>query len=162
MSSPSAHPQDKEHVEAYGYEKSDANAKGIFISVVVLFVALVLVDLIVHWIIADFKKTPTLGDQFSGSVRQTQVAPAFPRLQISPPADLAKFREAESQQLNSYGWVNQTAGVVRIPIDRAIELVLQRGLPTRQNGQPGKAGVSSFQLQQQRPNDKQPEIGGPQ
>ena len=37
----------------------------------------------------------------------------------------------EEQTLNSYGWVDQQAGVVRIPIDRAMDLLAQRGLPTR-------------------------------
>jgi hypothetical protein len=37
----------------------------------------------------------------------------------------------EEKTLHSYGWVDQRAGVVRIPIDRAMELVAQRGLPTR-------------------------------
>ena len=37
----------------------------------------------------------------------------------------------EEQTLHSYGWVDQPAGVVRIPIDRAMELLAQRGLPTR-------------------------------
>ena len=37
----------------------------------------------------------------------------------------------EEQTLHSYGWVDQQAGVVRIPIDRAMELLAQRGLPTR-------------------------------
>ncbi len=164
MSKPSANPQGKQQVDAVGYEKRDANAKGIFLAVLGLFVALLLVDLIVRWIVHDFKKSPTPGDRFSGSVRQKQAAatePAFPRLQISPPADLRKLREEEAQELNTYGWINQTAGVVRIPVDRAMDLVLQKGLPARQKGQPGKAGASSYELQLQRAKEKQPETGGP-
>ena len=34
--------------------------------------------------------------------------------------------------LDSYGWVDKNAGIVRIPIDEAMKLTLQRGLPTRQ------------------------------
>jgi hypothetical protein len=37
----------------------------------------------------------------------------------------------EVQRLNSYGWVDQQAGIARIPIDRAMALLAQRGLPTR-------------------------------
>ena len=36
--------------------------------------------------------------------------------------------------LRSYGWVDKNAGIVRIPIDEAIRLTLQRGLPTRKGG----------------------------
>ena len=46
-------------------------------------------------------------------------------------------------ELNSYGWVDQTSGVVRIPVDRAIELSLERGFPTRaaSSAPPGTSGV---------------------
>ncbi|MCS6804460.1 MAG: hypothetical protein RMM98_03035 [Acidobacteriota bacterium] len=54
-----------------------------------------------------------------------------PRLQVTPEADLERWLAAEREKLNSYGWVNREAGIVRIPIDRAIELIAERGLPTR-------------------------------
>ena len=41
------------------------------------------------------------------------------------------IRAGEERELQEYGWVDQAHGVVRIPIDRAMELVLQRGLPAR-------------------------------
>lgn len=152
-----------QHADAVGYEKRDANAKGIFLCVLGLFLVLVLVDVVVRWIVRDFQNSPTAADRYTGSVRQQQAArtvPVFPRLQISAPADLSKFREEEAQQLTTYGWIDQTTGVVRVPIDRAMDMVLQKGLPTRQPGHPGKAGPSSYDLQQQRPTTKQPEIGG--
>jgi hypothetical protein len=55
-----------------------------------------------------------------------------PRLEGDERREINDFREQEEQTLNSYGWVDQQAGVVRIPIDRAMQLVAQRGLPTRQ------------------------------
>ena len=57
--------------------------------------------------------------------------PPDPHLQIAPHEDLRKLRESEEAILNSYGWVNRDAGLVRIPIDRAIELLAERGLPAR-------------------------------
>ena len=39
--------------------------------------------------------------------------------------------EAEQQQLHGYGWVDEKAGVARIPIDEAKKLMLERGLPVR-------------------------------
>lgn len=41
---------------------------------------------------------------------------------------------AQNQKLNSYGWEDRSNGIVHIPIDRAMALILQRGLPTRTNG----------------------------
>ena len=52
-----------------------------------------------------------------------------PLLQINPAADLAAFREAERQRLATYGWVDRSRGVVRIPLERALSLTLDRGLP---------------------------------
>jgi hypothetical protein len=54
-----------------------------------------------------------------------------PRLQRAPVADLDKFRAAEDQILNTYGWVDQANGRVHIPIDRAMDMLPQEGLPTR-------------------------------
>ena len=58
--------------------------------------------------------------------------PPEPRLQTNPREDLRALRAREDAVLNSYGWVDKTAGVVRIPIDEAIKLTVQRGLPVRQ------------------------------
>jgi hypothetical protein len=55
--------------------------------------------------------------------------PPEPRLQVSPAQDRRQLRDAEEQVLHSYGWVNQPSGVVRIPIERAMQLIAERGLP---------------------------------
>jgi len=52
--------------------------------------------------------------------------PPAPRLQTNPWKDITAFRAAEDDVLHSYGWVDQQAGVVRIPIDRAMQLLVQR------------------------------------
>lgn len=65
--------------------------------------------------------------------------PPGPRLQEKPAQDLTEFHARESETLNSYGWVEPNAGVVHIPIDRAMDLVLQRGLPVRENQSNGES-----------------------
>ncbi|MCL6508251.1 MAG: hypothetical protein K6T59_14635, partial [Bryobacteraceae bacterium] len=57
--------------------------------------------------------------------------PPAPRLQVDPATDLENLRKAEAAVLNSYGWVDRKAGIVRIPIDRAMEVLAERGLPAR-------------------------------
>jgi len=59
--------------------------------------------------------------------------PPLPRLQSTPITDLKEMRDAEDKILSGYGWVDQAHGVTRIPIDRAIDLLAQRGLPGRTN-----------------------------
>jgi hypothetical protein len=57
--------------------------------------------------------------------------PPEPRLQTDPRQDLIDFRATEDDVLGSYGWVDKNAGVVRIPIEAAMKLTLERGLPAR-------------------------------
>jgi hypothetical protein len=49
------------------------------------------------------------------------------------------MRAAEDKILNGYGWVDREHGVARIPIDRAIDLLAQRGLPARPQNEPQSA-----------------------
>ncbi len=48
--------------------------------------------------------------------------PPPPRLQVDEVGDLAAYRHHEAALLNNYGWIDATRGVVRLPIDRAIDL----------------------------------------
>lgn len=52
-------------------------------------------------------------------------------LQVRSRVLLQELREHERMMLNEYGWVSREAGVVHIPIDRAMDLLLERGLPVR-------------------------------
>jgi hypothetical protein len=54
-----------------------------------------------------------------------------PRLQTSDRMDMEQLRQSEDKVLNTYGWVDRDAGTVRVPIDRAMELLVERGLPFR-------------------------------
>jgi hypothetical protein len=53
-----------------------------------------------------------------------------PRLEKNERVEINDFRLQEEQRLNSYGWVDEKAGVIHIPIDRAMQLLAQQGLPT--------------------------------
>jgi hypothetical protein len=55
----------------------------------------------------------------------------------TPVSDLAAMREAEQRALTTYGWVDPQKGIVRIPIDEAMKLTLQRGLPVQSAQAPG-------------------------
>ena len=57
--------------------------------------------------------------------------PPAPNLQTQPFKDVYLLRKGEAEKLESYGWVDKEGGVARIPIDRAMEVLLQRGLPAR-------------------------------
>jgi hypothetical protein len=50
-------------------------------------------------------------------------------LQADPTADMVKFAKEEEAALTSYAWVDRAGGVVQIPVERALEIVAERGLP---------------------------------
>jgi hypothetical protein len=74
------------------------------------------------------------------------VAP-LPRLQTNPALDLAQYEAAQRSKLNTYGWIDRPAGIIHIPIARAIDLTLERGLPTRGPGTQNASGITPVQMQ---------------
>ena len=57
------------------------------------------------------------------------VLPPAPRLQPSPEVEMDEMLAAEERELSSYGWVDRERGIVRIPIDEAIDRLAAEGLP---------------------------------
>ena len=71
--------------------------------------------------------------RFPTAVGVTRPAPT-PALQTQPFKDLHTLRAEEAAQLGTYGWVDKEGGVTRIPVDRAMEVMLQRGFAVRAQG----------------------------
>lgn len=135
------------------HERRDANAKWIFGLVGFLFIF----GIGLHFILAGFlfslKRGPAPSDAWRPSLQGRPPRPApppFPRLQVSAPEDLQTFQERVDAELTNYGWINRTAGVVRIPIERAMELTLQQGFPVRAQTNERSHGASSYDLIRQR------------
>ncbi len=57
--------------------------------------------------------------------------PGGPVLQADPRADALRHAAREREALESYGWIDPAAGIVRVPLARAADLVLAEGLPAR-------------------------------
>lgn len=73
---------------------------------------------------------------------QEQQLPPAPRLQQFPQNDYYQFRLDEESLLQRYGWMNRDAGVVHIPVDEAMRLLIERGTlqsATPDAGQPAAA-----------------------
>jgi hypothetical protein len=125
-----------------GHETSDASAKGIGIFILFFVLGLVLIVVGVYFFFAaDLKTKPV-----------PHPALAAEEANIAPHQPLVLFNEKEQSKLNSYGWVDRKHGVTRIPIERAMELLVQRGLPVRSESSTNEK--SRLQLQQERANEK--------
>ena len=66
-------------------------------------------------------------------------SPRRPRLQVRPEIDLAAFRAQEAAILTTYAWVDKEHGIVRIPVEDAMRLVAERGLPVVSAPRPARA-----------------------
>ena len=145
-------PQADQQSSAPTHERRDVNLKAIMISLVILVVVGVIVHFVLAGMLALFGKERNRTTSRSASQRVatsiSQSRPQFPepRLQISPPQDLALLRDREQTELNTYGWINESSGIVRIPISRAMELLVERGLPASNS----VSGKSELQLIQER------------
>ena len=120
-----------EHLHRHGHESSDVGVRHLGLaaaSIIIIAAGLhfLLLGLMRHF--EDQQSRPVgLARPLSDILPQS----AEPPLQAAPTRDLAQFRAAENERLNHYGWVDKPAGVLRIPINRAMDLVAERGVPAR-------------------------------
>jgi hypothetical protein len=121
-----------------GYETSDVSVGTLNKYLAGLFV-LLFVSILFSWgcfiLLENYEKSqnaePTLA-------QADQPLPPSPRLQVTNADDLHVFRAKEQALVGSYGWVDKNAGVTRLPVERAIEIVAERGLPNFTAKEPAK------------------------
>ena len=114
-----------------GYETRDANAGGVFKFLAALGIVLVVTGL-VCWGLFRFFSSHDVDQAASESpFADTRQLPLGPQLQVNPREDWLKFREDQKKSMETYAWENQTAGIIRVPIEEAMELLVKKGLPVQ-------------------------------
>lgn len=68
----------------------------------------------------------------SAFVRESRPVPPEPRLLVNEPISWSQELARQNELVSRYAWVDQNAGVVRIPVSRAIDVLVERGLPARE------------------------------
>ena len=119
--------------EGGGYEKSDLSVKAILIFGVILAVLIVGSLAAMGWMFGFFASEEAKRDVPPSPLATTRSATPEPRLQVAAVRDMKTLRAAEDAILTTYGWASKETGAARIPIDRAMQLLLERGLPTATN-----------------------------
>ena len=121
-----------------GYEDSDVSV-GRLLAFAVGVVALVVLGVLGSAAVFHFfVRHQPLGPPAS-PFEDVRPMPPEPRLQTTAPLDLKRFRDDQEKVLQSYGWVDSQAGIVRIPVERAVDLLLQKGYPVR-GSSPAESG----------------------
>jgi hypothetical protein len=114
-----------------GHETSDVSIRpivkfGIGLGVATALISVALWGLFRLYDREERKQDRPLPPMVAASLART---PPEPRLEPDPLAPRRRIRAREDAVLTTYGWVDRRTGVVRIPIDRAMELLVERGLP---------------------------------
>jgi hypothetical protein len=117
------------HPPGVGYEHTDIRARPIVVAGVGLTIVLLIVAALMLGLYDVFAAREARLSQPANPLAAAEGPrlPPQPRLQVHPVKDLRELREAERALLEHYGWVDKSAGVVRIPIARAIDLLAARG-----------------------------------
>ena len=113
-----------------GHEQSDVNIRAIVLFAVALLIAAIVIHVGLYWLLELYRAESPRETPVAGAPRVEEQVPE-PRLRISPRVDLDEMRAAQERQLTTYGWLDKETQTVRIPIDRAMELLAKRGLPAR-------------------------------
>jgi hypothetical protein len=122
------HPGGAGQAPVPGHELRDLRPRAIAIFLLVLAVMIAGVLLVSTWIY-DYSASRLAREEAPSAPAAKQGPPPEPRLQLSGPKEMQEFRAAEEAILGSYGWVQKDAGIVRIPVGRAMDLLAARGLP---------------------------------
>jgi hypothetical protein len=140
----------KQRARALGHERRDVNVRAVLWFAIGLVVTAVIIHLALGGLFALFARQHPSPDPPSRIVLEPRVLAPEPRLQANPVPELNQFRATEEQKLNNYRWVDKQRGTARIPIERAMDLIAERGLPTRGPGTENSSGKTPEQMRQEK------------
>jgi len=123
---------------AVGHETREVNLRGVLLAGLGLILVVALVQIVAWRVMSAMSSADAAADRPRSALAPTQSVPPNPQLQLTPvhlakdQDDLRLLREHERQLLQSYGRLDPQQEFARIPIDRAMKLVLERNLlPSR-------------------------------
>jgi hypothetical protein len=125
------HPIEPDNNPTVAHEHTDADSRSITQFGIALTFLLVVSQLVLWWVFSSFsKREQKLSPPVPAIIRtQAPKEPPQPRLQANPQSDMRQMLQEEDEVLNHYGWVDPDRGIVRLPVERALDIVAQKGLP---------------------------------
>src|SRR3954451_2798826 len=113
-------------VRSYDTELHVRSSVGFSVGVIVVTL---IAATVMWWMSGAFKRQEEAKDRAPSPLPEARLdtVPPGPRLQPSPPRDMDELRARDQRALTTYGWVDQAGGVARIPVDRAIAILAEKG-----------------------------------
>jgi hypothetical protein len=148
---PAPEPPPPESLEA-GYEKRDVNIRGILWLAVGVIAAAIVVHVCLWILLQEYRAMARRQDPKLSPLAAEKTFSPPPRLQSEPIRDYHQFQAEQDALLQHYSWVDKKEGIVRIPVSRAMDVLVERGLPNP------KGPTTPQQADQ---DDKQPQSNFP-
>ncbi len=117
----------QQFIAKHDHERSDAKVRPLVIFLIFMAGG-VLFSFAVTTVLFEFftQRVESKGAP-ANALKIVDEEPAGPVLQVVPGLDLRQMRLAEQERYDSYGWVDKQGGIVHIPVDKAIDLMLEAG-----------------------------------
>ncbi len=108
------------------HEPVEVNSRALSIAVLAVVAILIAAAAVAYALVRHIGDSqPSWSDR--ATVSQLRRSFPEPLLEPAPAADIAAFKAEKQSLLNGYGWIDRGKGIVRIPIERAIELTANQG-----------------------------------
>jgi hypothetical protein len=114
-----------------GHEESTVELRPIIAFAIVLVVVTAFAFVLMQFMLDFLRVNQARKDVPLSVLAEPQPMPPAPRLQVYPSQDLKQTRQTEGVILNNYRWIDKEAGIVGIPVERAIKVLAEKGLPAR-------------------------------
>jgi len=121
-----------------GYEHRDAKLRPLVVGTLATFALMTFAMFAMRFLLGALDRSTDAARPAAHALAEERQMPPAPRLQLDPPRDLDEHRRRMTRHATSYGWLDEEAGVVHIPVERAMELVAQRGLPFADEREAGR------------------------
>ncbi|MDB6148545.1 MAG: hypothetical protein JWO45_2209 [Spartobacteria bacterium] len=118
-----------------GHEHKDADPVSLATIAAILALCLALILLTVWLMLHALNARRPAANEPKREIASEQELFPEPRLEANSSNQFPKWRAQETMELTGYGWIDREHGVVRIPIDQAMRLLVERGLPNVGGGE---------------------------
>jgi hypothetical protein len=134
-----------EHTPHLGEFDREIDLRGVLWSGVGLVIVAIVSSLLMWWLLRGFSSYDEKRDVRLTPIETAnpQQPPPEPQLQVAPNEDMRQMQERESHDLEHAGWVDRRQGIVRVPIDVAMEVIVARGVspsPPQPSSPQGRGG----------------------
>lgn len=115
-----------------GYEVRDLPPRAIVIFGMIILLTIAGAILLARWYYSALDSRFLARDRPPSPLAEPDTRPPEPRLQVTPQLELDEVRTRDRARLSGYRWIDRSQGTVQIPIERAIDLIAERGIPASQ------------------------------